>query len=176
VRHRAPSSLPAFLLALIVLLGALAASAPAAPRAARDGTLALQEGRGRFVLQLTGSVIGRIERGKLTIEDPFGQFRGDPIVRGHDWVRVRGTSVVYGGKGIRFRILGGRFSARIENAVGVDLSVIGRGRAIFNGAGLEEFGLSNGEYSVNGGELRPVPDDRVSIVLRAPPRPKPRFR
>ena len=166
----------ALIAALAVLAAVLAVPSLAAtsPRARGDGTLSVENGRGRFVLNLTGSVIGRIDRGKLTIDNPFASTAGDPIVRGHDWVRVRGTSITYGGKGIRFRILGGRFNARIEDAVGVNLSVVGKGQVVLHGAGLAEFGLSNGEYSVNGGAAMPIPDDRLVVSVRAPtPKPKP---
>ncbi len=159
--------------ALLAAVALFASLATAAPQAAGDGTLAVTDGRGRFVLDLSGSVIGRIDRGKLVIRNPFGARGGGPIVRGHDWVRVRGMTVTYGGKGIRFRILGGRFNARIENAVGVDVSIVGRGRATLHGAGLSEFGLSNGAYSLNGGEPMPVPDERLLIDVRSPVPPKP---
>ena len=39
---------------------------------------------------------------------------------------------------------------------------------------ITEFGLSNGQYSVNGGDVTPIPDDRLVVPVRAPlPKPKP---
>ena len=161
------------LLAVSVALGAVAA-ADAGEQAKRDGTLAVRSGRGTVVLLgLQGSVIGRIDRGRVTIEDPDPLSGAGPIVRGWDWIKARGTSVTYGGKDVRFRILGGRFTVRIENAVGVDLSIVGQGRVMLKGAGYEELGLSNGEYSLNDSAFLPVPDYSMWLSLKAPPKQPP---
>lgn len=156
---------------LVALLGATAVATAGMPPG--DGTFALHGGRGTFYLQgLQGSVIGRIDRGKVTIDD-LGTTGSGPIVRGKYWVKVRGTSVIYGGTAIRFRILGGKSTVRIENSVGVELSVVGRGRVMLKGAGFEEFGLSDGMYSLNGGESSPVPVERTWLQLKAPGRAGP---
>ncbi len=130
----------------------------------------MESGRGSFTLQINrGSVIGRLDRGKLIIEDQ-SIAGGVPIVRGQQWTKpLSATATSYGGKKpIRFRILGGRFTARIQNATGVAFSAVGRGRAMLKGAGLEEFGLSNGAYSLNGADLVVVPDEALWLQLRAP--------
>ena len=158
----------AFLLTFCVTVLGAASVAFAAQTAPGDGTLAVHGGRGTFVLQpLKGSVIGRLDRGKLTIQDVDVAGTG-PIVRGKYSVRVRGSTLVYVGRDIRFRILGGRSSVRIDNSVGVELSVVGRGRAMLMGAGFEELGLSDGEYSLNGDPLMPVPEERTWLTLKAP--------
>jgi hypothetical protein len=157
---------------LVALLGA-AAVAAAGGMGQGDGTFALHGGRGTFYLQgLQGSVIGRIDRGKVTIDD-LDSVGSGPIVRGKYWVKVRGTSVIYGGTNIRFRILGARSTVRIENSGGVELSVVGRGRLMLKGAGFEEFGLSDGTYSLNGDVFVPVPEERTWLQLRAPGKPGP---
>jgi hypothetical protein len=164
----------ACLLASGTVLLAAASVATAGRTGPGDGTLAVHGGRGTFVLQpLQGSVIGRLDRGKLTIEDLGVQGTG-PIVRGKYSFKVRGTALVYTGTNIRFRILGGRSSVRIDNAVGVELSVVGRGRAMLKGAGFEELGLSDGEYSLNGEALMPVPEERTWLMLKAPSKQPPK--
>jgi hypothetical protein len=159
------------LAALIALVGVLAAAgvATGAGLARDDGTLAVQLGRGTFTLQISrGSVIGRLDRGKLIVEDQ-SLTGGTRIVRGWDWIkRPSVTTTTFGGKDIRFRILGGRFTVRVQNATGLAFSAVGRGRVTLKGAGLEEFGLSNGEYSLNGEEFLPVPDEPLTLQLRAP--------
>ena len=153
--------------ALLVLLGAGAGSA--APSTDRDGTLTVRDGRGTFLVYLRGAVIGRLDRGRLTIEDPSELDGTGPVVRGHEWAnQLSETKTAYGGTGIRFRILGGRFTVRIQNATGVTLSVVGRGRAQLRGAGFEEFGLPNGLYSLNGEEFLPIPDEPEWVQIRAP--------
>jgi hypothetical protein len=171
-RVRSRIKLACLLCSLLALLGA-ATVASAGVSGPADGTLAVRGGRGTFVLQqIQGSVIGRIDRGKLTIDD-LDSVGSGPIVRGKYWVKVRGTTVIYGGKAIRFRILGGRFTVRIENSMGVELSVVGRGRVMLKGAGFEEFGLSDGDYSLNGGEFLPVPVERTWLQLKAPGKSRP---
>jgi hypothetical protein len=166
--------LACLLFSLVALLG-VAAAASAGNGDKQNGTLAVRSGRGTFYLEnLQGSVIGSLDRGKVTIEDPDTTGSG-PIVRGADWVRVKSnTTVTYGGKGIRFRILGGRSTVRIESSVGVELSVVGRGRVMLKGGGFAELGLSNGEYSMNGSPFVAVPDMRTWLQLKAPPRQPPR--
>ena len=162
-----------FLAALVATLAVLSGAAlgSAAPRVDRDGTLTIREGRGTFVIELRGAVIGRLDRGRLTIDDP-SELDGTPVVRGHEWSDpLSDTKTVYGGKGIRFRILGGRFTVRIQGATGVALSVVGRGRAQLRGAGFQEFGLPNGDYSLNGDEFLPIPDEPTWVQVRAPAKP-----
>lgn len=157
------------LLAAFFAILAGAAMATASRAAFTDGTLVVRDGTGDFSVRIRGAVIGRIDRGKVTIEDASGAT--DPIVRGHERRIVRSAFVTtYSGKGVRFRILRGRFSVRIVGATGVSLSAVGHGTAQLKGAGLEELGLSNGMYSLNGGEFLPVPDDGVTLRVRAPVR------
>ena len=160
--------------ALAALLAVLACAvvATASPAVDRDGTLSIRDGRGGFTVHVRGAVIGRLDRGRLTIEDPSELDGTGPVVRGHEWSNpLSETKTIYGGKGIRFRILGGRFTVRIQNATGVDLSIVGRGRAQLRGAGFEEFGLPNGDYALNGDDFLPVPDDPTWVQIRAPRKP-----
>ena len=172
---------PRFLLAcLLIVLASLAvastvgaASGPVGRYAKSDGTLSVQNGRGAFALQgMEGSVLGRIDKGTLTITDPDPNDAAAPVVRGYQWIKARSENTIqYGGKKpIRFRILGGRFDLRVESAVGVELSVVGRGRAMLDGAGFTELGLSDGEYSLNGTPYVTVPSFRVWLTVKAPPR------
>ncbi len=138
----------------------------------QDGTLSLRAGRGSFaLLTMTGSVLGRIDKGMLTITDP-DRSTGDPIVRGWTWIKFRSaTTVQYGSNGkkpLRFRILGGRFDLRIDGATGAELSVVGRGRAMVDGAGFDELGLSDGTYSLNDSPYVTVPSIRSWLTIKAP--------
>jgi hypothetical protein len=158
---------PIGLLALVLLVPA--ASGEDAQRG--DGTLSIQNGRGTVVVQARGAVIGQLTRfernGSLVIEDPVDGDGSDPKVLGADWVRERADGTpIYGGKGIRFRLIGGRFVLRVTNAVGLQLSVVGKGKATLDGAGS----LSDGFFSLNGEEPQSLPDDATPFVLQ-PPRP-----
>lgn len=175
---------PRLLLAcLTIVLASLAVAAsvgattgaPLQRAGGSDGTLSLRDGRGSFaLLTMTGSVLGRIDKGTLTITDP-DQSAGDPIVRGYQWIKARSANTVqYGGKKpIRFRILGGRFDLRIDGSTGAELSVVGRGRAMLDGAGFDELGLSDGTYSLNDSPYVTVPNIRTWLTIKAPPRVPP---
>jgi hypothetical protein len=170
------------LLVLTCLLALLVPAASAGNRQRADGTLSIRDGRGSVVVHARGAVIGQLTRlernGKLVIEDPFEGDGSSPKVVGADWYRERpdGT-LVYGGKAIRFRLIGGRFVLRVTNAVGLQLSVVGRGRVTLDGAGsLEEGVTSDGVYSLNGEEAESLPDDATTFPLQAPRPPGKPFR
>jgi hypothetical protein len=163
----------------VSLLALLLPSASFADKQLRgDGTLSVRDGRGSVVISARGAVIGQLTRfernGKLVIEDLIEGDGSDPIVRGADWVRDRGDGTpVYGGRNIRFRLLGGRFVLRVTNAVGLQLSVVGRGKVTLDGAGSLESGiLYDGLYSLNGEEPQSLPDDPETFPLQAPVRPE----
>jgi hypothetical protein len=166
-----------------VVLTCLAALALLVPSASGDelqrgdGTLSIQNGRGSVVIQARGAVIGQITRfernGKLVIDDAVEHDDAEPIVRGADWVRERADGTpVYGGKGVRFRLIGGRFVLRVTNAVGLQLSVVGKGRVTLDGAGSLVTGVVyDGLYSLNGEEPESLPDEPTTFSLQPPRSP-----
>jgi hypothetical protein len=169
-------------LVLTCLLALLVPAASAGTAQRGDGTLSIRDGRGSVVVHARGAVIGqllRLERhGKLVIEDPVEGDGSGPKVVGADWYRERpdGT-LVYGGKAIRFRLIGGRFVLRITNAVGLQLSVVGRGRVTLDGAGSLEQGVgSDGVYSLNDEEPQSLPDEATTFPLQASRPPGKPFR
>ena len=143
---------------LLVTLGVLALAAPASSLAAKrdpaDGTLSVRGGHGTFTVSARGAVIGSFARGKVIITDPVDGDGTGPIVSGDDWQRERDEhTTVYGGTRVRFRMIGGTFKIRVIGT-GVNLSVVGRGQVILNGAGTGD----DGTYSVNGVPYAAVPD------------------
>ena len=159
---------PLSVLALLVPV----ASASEAQRG--DGTLSIRDGRGSVVVQARGAVIGQLTRfernGRLVIEDPDAGDGSDPKVVGADWVRARADgTLMYGGKGIRFRFIGGRFVLRVTNAVGLQLSVVGKGKVNLDGAGSLTTGVVyDGVYSLNGEPPESLPDELETVQLRPP--------
>jgi hypothetical protein len=155
------------------LLALLVPTASAGEAQRGDGTLSIRDGRGSVVVHARGAVIGQLTRfernGKLVIEDLEGDGSG-PRVVGADWVRERGDgTLMYGGKGIRFRLIGGRFVLRVTNVVGLQLSVVGRGRVTLDGAGSLSGGVgSDGVYSLNGEAPESLPDEPETLQLRPP--------
>src|SRR5213078_2829645 len=74
----------------------------------------------------------------VIITDPVDGDGTGPIVSGDDWQKDRDEhTTVYGGTRVRFRLIGGAFKIRVIGT-GVNLSVVGRGQVILNGAGTGE--------------------------------------
>jgi hypothetical protein len=163
-------------LVLICMLALLVPAASAGNAQRGDGTLSIRDGRGSVVVHARGAVIGQLSRlergGKLVIEDPVAGDGSEPRVVGADWARERADgTLVYGGKGIRFRVIGGRFVLRVTNVVGLQLSVVGKGRVMLDGAGsLEQGAFYDGVYSLNGETAESLPDDATNFSLQAPRR------
>jgi hypothetical protein len=145
--------------ALVALL--LPSLGTATTRNAGDGTLSVRDGRGKFVINARGGVIGSFVRGRVIITDPVDGDGTGPIVSGDDWHHDRGdTTDIYGGTKVRFRLIGGSFKITVIGR-GVNLSVVGRGSVTVNGEGT----LDDGSYSVNGADYLPVPSIPFSFPL-----------
>jgi hypothetical protein len=76
------------------------------------------------------------------------------------------TVCVFTGKDIRFRLIGQNL-VRLDGK-NISLSAVGRGPVAIKGAG----GLTDGTYSVNGGDYTSLPDEIKRFML-APPPPSP---
>ena len=162
------------LLVPISLIALFVPSAAAEVSQRGDGTLSVRDGRGSLIVQARGAVIGQLTRfdrnGSLVIEDPVEGDGARPRVVGADWARTRADGTpIYGGKGIRFRLIGGRFVLRVTNAVGLQLRVVGRGNVTLDGAGSLTSGISyDGVFSLNGEPATSLPDEPATFPLRPP--------
>lgn len=124
-------------LVLLACLLALPAAAGAALLAKKgDGTLSVEDGRGVVVLSVRGGVIGRFDRGAITIVDLSPRDRFEPRVWGAERENdVRGgRGERYAGQDVRFRLIGGEFFILV-NGTGIDLSAVGNGWTTLNGRG-----------------------------------------
>jgi hypothetical protein len=142
---------------LLIALAVIALGVPAAALASRfdasDGTLSVHDGRGTFVVNARGGIIGSFAHGRVVITDPIDNDGTGPIVSGDDWHKDRtDITTVYGGTRVRFRLIGGSFRIRVIGT-GVNLAVVGRGSVTLNGQGTDD----DGTYSVNGVPYAPVP-------------------
>ena len=137
---------------LLLLLPAVAAARTSAPG---DGTLVVKNANtGLITIQARGGVIGRLDQGQLVIRDPNPGDDLDAVVTGAENTHIVNENVTrYSGKNIRFRFIGGRFTIRVINATGVDLSAVGQGSVILQGLGT----LDDGTYSFNGDPPRALP-------------------
>ena len=151
---------------LSVILGlfsviAVPAAALAAPSATGDGSLVVQNGSaptGTPVVQLTitGSVIGRVDHGRIIIDTQVG---GDaPDVTGADFrgdSKFSPTAQVWRGQNFKFRAVAGKNMVVLVYGTGVDLVAIGKGTVKL--AGLPDVGIGDGKYSLNGAEFLSLP-------------------
>jgi hypothetical protein len=165
---------------LLVPVLVLAAVFPVAALAERgappaDGSLAVRDGRGKVVVNVKGSLIGRFGNGSLTIEELSPDEGGEPVVRGYKtfkWGR-NGNARTYTGKNVRFRLIGGRYRVQF-NGKGLHFSLVGKGRVQLDGNGSVEDGIFyDGFYSLNGSEEESLPDEPTWLNLAAPPPPPP---
>jgi opacity protein-like surface antigen len=149
--------------AVLALALALPVGAAARQHGLNDGTLSVKEGRGIFTIQGRGGVIGSFARGSVLINDPVDGDGTGPIVTGDDWSREKSeTATTWGGTRVRFRIIGGAFKIVVRGR-GINLSFVGKGNIILNGAGTED----DGTYSVNGSEYNLIPAFAFPFQLTA---------
>ena len=133
-----------------------------------DGTLALRDAVGRVRIAAVGGFIGRLDKGRVTIVDPVEGDGTGPLVNGCEFKRLvfdpetGGTTAVCAGTKLRFRLVGGKFNVIIRG-VGLDLSVVGHGTVMLDGAGGDD-----GRYSVNGADFQSMPDAQRTFTLAAP--------
>ena len=158
--------------AIIVLLAGLLAAPAAASLVARasDEGLSVNDGRGLVWIEAKGALIGRLDKGQITITDLTPLDQNDPVVFGCEEVWFRGPADVCRGENIRFRLIGGRWRVGIRGA-GIDLSAVARGRVLLQGDGIR-----TGVYSTSGVDCRtspqdcdPLPDIETSFLLGTPP-------
>jgi hypothetical protein len=137
-------------LALLSLALPAAGLATLSSKRANDGTLSVESGDGRVVVQARGAAIGRLERGTLTIIDTTPNDPHEPVVSGLTRAlrEVGENGTRYTGSNIRFRIIGGGFRIVLDGR-GIDLSVVGRGFATLKGDAP-----SPGLYSLAGADCR----------------------
>jgi hypothetical protein len=154
------------LLTFVVLAGALALPAVSAarPLASTDGTLSVKDARGVITIQGRGGVIGTFGQGRVTISDPIDGDGTGPIVSGDDLppIEHNDTTTTWRGTKVRFRIIGGTFKVVVRGR-GINLSFVGTGNVIVNGAGTDD----DGSYAVNGGDSNLIPAFALPFTLNA---------
>ena len=149
------------LLALALPLAAVSATSTG------EGTLSVEDGRGKVNLDARGGIIGRLDRGTITVYDKTPGDASFPVVTGADQPEIflADNGIRYRGAGLRFRVIGGGFRILIQGR-GIDLSVVGKGGGFIEGDTLEP-----GVYSLDGADCR---KSRASCDLL--PEPGVRFR
>jgi hypothetical protein len=156
-------------LTLFVCLLAVPAIGGAALLAKKgDGTLSVEDGRGVVVLSVRGGVIGRFDRGTVTIIDRTPNDAFEPKVLGaeRDFDVPGGDGERHSGKNVRFRVIGGEFFVLV-NGSGIELSAVGTGWTTLTGRGRNPgvFSLDGSECSARGTKCRDLPDEARTFRL-----------
>jgi hypothetical protein len=147
--------------ALLTAVAAPAAAVAAQGAAVADGSLVVQNGSAPsgpvVMLHVTGSVIGRIDYGKIIIATDSGtppEVTGAGV--GVDSSRVDNARVWTdkSGTGFKFRAVGGTYTIVVYGS-GVDLVALGKGYVKL--AGNPDAPKSDGRYSLNGGDWVSLP-------------------
>jgi hypothetical protein len=160
------------LVVLLCTFTALVAATVAWAAEPTGGTLSVERGRGAVMIDLKGSVVGRITAGTLRVTDQTPNDRFAAVVSGRRLTetRVGPRTVVYRGQGLRFRMLGGGYRI-VARGVGITVSAVGRGTVLLDGE--QRFvGDDTGVYSVDGTDCSveplsctPLPIDPERFVL-----------
>lgn len=158
---------------IFALLGVLAVLVFSGSAAARqggpnDGALSVKNADGRVVINGKGVVIGRFDKGQVTIKDPNPNDGTGPIVTGADVTQSLGEKTTrYSGSNVRFRMIGGSFAITVFGS-DIDLSAVGRGMVTLDGTGVKGNSENNdGTYATNAGPAQPFPSFRLTFPLAA---------
>jgi hypothetical protein len=171
---------PALVLCSIVAFFALAAGAGAGAAEPTAGTLSVERGRGVVMVDLRGSIVGRLTNGSLRVTDQTPNDRYTPLVFGKKVTqeRVGPRTVVYRGFGLRFRMLGGGYKMVVRGS-GITLSVVGRGNVMldaeprFTGDDAGVYSLDGADCSIEAESCVPLPIDATRFTLEPPAETEP---
>jgi len=148
----------------VVLVLPLGASA----RAERvQSSLEISDGRGVITVKGRGALLGRIDRGSLTVTDLSPNDQWSPRVNGVP----RGRFVSIRGKDITFYVPAGRYRI-VARGEGINISARGTGTATLDGQ--PDPAGATGDYAIGDGEQTPIPDDpeKVTFGVAALARPR----
>jgi hypothetical protein len=155
---------------LILLVCSLAAAAAVAGSAGaadpNSGTLSVERGRGVVILELRGSVLGRIANGTLRVTDltPRDRFGATVVGRRMTEERIGPRTVLYRGQGLSFRTHGGH--RLVVRGHGISLSAVGRGAVSLDGE-PRVTGEDVGVYSTDGIDCLMLPTECTALPLEA---------
>jgi len=160
-----------FLACSIVAFAAIGGSAGAADPDV--GVLSIEGGRGAVMLELRGSVLGRLSFGTLRVTDktPFDRYSALVVGRKLTQERIGPRTILYKGNGLRFRMVGGGYRI-VVRGTGISLSAVGRGVVSLDGD-RRITGEAAGVYSLEDGVdcgIEPLlcvvlPDEPKQFVL-----------
>ncbi len=167
-------------LCAFMLVGLASAAWAAEPTA---GTLSVERGRGVVMVDLRGSLLGRLVTGSLRVTDttPGDRFEAHVVGRKVTQERLGPRTVLYRGLGLRFRMVGGGYRV-VARGSGISVSAVGRGVVMLD-AEPRFPGDDTGVYSLDGVDCSlepalctslPTEPERFTLEPQETERPQPR--
>jgi hypothetical protein len=169
-------------LVLFACLLAAAAALAVAPATATpnaeptNGTLSVVRGKGFVMLEMRGSILGRLAYGTVTVTDQTPRDPYTATVAGKKLkeLRVGPRTIRYKGQALRFRMVGGSWRVLVRGN-GIALSAVGRGAVTLQADRLSPLDDA-GVYSLDGVDCSadvtgctPLPDDLERFPLGLTP-------
>jgi len=153
------------LLLLTLLLSACTVPLALAGGTPTDGTLSVKRGKGLITLKVTGTVIGRVNNGRVQIRDFKPNDANSPqwSCKRH---RVTAQVSYCKGRNLGFRVEDGRFTVTVRGT-GISISAIGHGQVDMDGAG--DTGVNDGVMSFDDQPYQSLPDFLTTYYLGPPP-------
>jgi hypothetical protein len=130
-----------------------------------SGTLSVDGGKGVVMIDLRGSVLGRLATGSLRVTDQTPNDRYAPLVAGKKltWERLGPRTVIYRGQGLRFRLVGGGYRM-VARGSGITVSAVGRGNVMLDGE-PRWAGDDVGLYSRDGADCSSEPTSCLTVPV-----------
>jgi hypothetical protein len=165
--------------AALVCVGSVASAAEP-----NTGTLSVERGKGVVMIELRGSLLGRLGLGSLRVTDQTPNDRYAPLVVGRKVTQERlgPRTVIYRGQGLRFRMVGGGYRV-LARGSGISVSAVGRGTVMLDGD-PRFVGDDAGVYSLDGVDCSldpslctslPTEPERFTLEPPETERPQPRI-
>jgi hypothetical protein len=127
-----------------------------------QGSLEIRDGRGAITVKGRGALLGRLDRGSLTVADLTPNDQWSPRVNGVP----RGKLVSIRGRDITFYVPAGRYRIVVRGE-GVNISARGVGSAVLDGQ--PDAAGATGTFAVGDAEPSPIPDDPGRVAFGTGP-------
>lgn len=150
---------------LTLLLSACTVPLGLAAGTPTDGTLSVKRGKGMLTLKVTGTIIGRVNNGRVQIRDFKPNDGNDPqwSCKRH---RITRQVSYCKGRNLGFRVADGRFTVTVKGT-GISISAVGHGQVDVDGIG--DTGVNDGVMSLDDGPYQSLPDFLTTYYLGPPP-------
>jgi hypothetical protein len=171
------------LLVLCALTALVSATSAAWAVPPDSGTLSVERGKGVVMIEIRGSVLGRLSNGTLRVTDQTPNDRYAAVVVGRKVTETRlgPRTTLYRGQGLRFRMLGGGYRM-VARGSGITVSAVGRGTVVLD-AEPKFLGDDTGVYSLDGVDCSvepltctplPAEPERFTLEPTPPEEPEPK--